>query len=89
MKVEGTGRNALSDLYYYAGRRRNIHVLGFEEGGVGNAGCAADEDDVTTQFRSDKAGGGGEALKECFSQWCSDDGVGLRHFESKRRVRYD
>lgn len=77
-EIVGPGRSTLPDLDQHAGRRRNIHVFRFEVGRVGNADCAANQDWLMAQLRSDQAGDCSEAADECPSKRGSDDD-GLRH----------
>lgn len=45
---------------------------------MGNAGCAAYQDDLGAKVRVGEAGGGCETLKERLTQWCGDSNLG-RH----------
>lgn len=77
-EVESAVLNSLPDFDYGFGRGRNIHVLGLLFRGVGNAGSAANEDQLTAQFGTDQASGGREAFDNGFTERFGDGDVG-RH----------
>lgn len=82
-EVEHTIYDRAPDVQKSIGRRNNIHVFGFLGRRVGNARCAANEDDLVAKAGTDEANGCGEAGEECFTEGGGDDDLG-RHVSEQR-----
>jgi hypothetical protein len=63
-KARRSLQNSCPDIYQGGFAGRNIHVLGALRRVVGNAGCAAYQDNLGAKIRAGEAGGGCEALEE-------------------------
>jgi hypothetical protein len=62
-KARRSLQNSSPDIHQGGFAARKIHVLGALRRAVGNAGCAAYQDDLGAKIRSGEAGGGCEAFK--------------------------